>query len=359
MNKKHKMPLLKVGLIGCGRIAQLVHLNILTNLPGAELVALAEPDPQRREEANRRAPWAVAVADYPKLLAMPAVEAVVVCLPTGLHAEVAIAAFESGKHVYLEKPLAANLDEGRKVLEAWQRAGRVGMIGFNYRFNALYQNLKREIQSRRIGELVGIRSVFSAPMLNLPVWKQTRQSGGGVLLDLASHHIDLVHFLFEEKVCEVSAVIQSLRSEDDSAMLTLRLESGVMVQSFFSMNTVDADCFEIYGEAGKLTVDRYHSSDVELTQPSRDSGRLKWLWQRMKSFGGSRYFLKKLLVPGWEPSYEAALKRFVGAVQGNPVVQPDLQDGYRSLVVIESAEESARTGCVVSLPELLDENSTR
>lgn len=69
------MSALKVGLIGCGRIAKLVHLNILTRLPDVELVALAEPDPQRREEASRRAPAAAAFADYQGLLAMPDVEA--------------------------------------------------------------------------------------------------------------------------------------------------------------------------------------------------------------------------------------------------------------------------------------------
>ena len=186
---------MKIGLIGCGSIAQIVHLNILTKLRNAELVALAEADPQRREEANRRVPKAVVVADYQQLLELPEVDAVVICLPTHLHADAAIAAFEVGKHVYLGKPLATNLDDGRKVLEAGETSGRIGMIGFNYHFHPLYQKAEQQIQSGRIGELVGVRSVFATPVHTLPGWKKKRKSGGGVLLDLASHHIDLVCFL--------------------------------------------------------------------------------------------------------------------------------------------------------------------
>src|SRR5262245_16729525 len=104
---------LKVGLIGCGHIAQSTHLHVLTRLPDVDLVALAEVDATRRYEASRRAPAAIAVADYQELLALPDVEAVVICLPNALHADAAIAALEARKHVYLEKPLATTLAEGR------------------------------------------------------------------------------------------------------------------------------------------------------------------------------------------------------------------------------------------------------
>lgn len=86
------MSALRVGLIGCGHIAQLVHLNILTQLPGVDLVALAEPDPQRRKETARRGPAAVAVDGYRELLGMSDVEGVVICLPSSLHAEVSVEA---------------------------------------------------------------------------------------------------------------------------------------------------------------------------------------------------------------------------------------------------------------------------
>jgi predicted dehydrogenase len=121
------------------------------------------------------------------------------------------------------------------VLVAWWRAGVVGMVGFNYRFNALYQATRLHIQSGRLGELVGVRSVFSSAARDLPAWKRTRQDGGGVLPDLASHHVDLVHFFFGQAVRDVFAGLWSQRGDGNSAMLQLRLADGLQIQSFFSL----------------------------------------------------------------------------------------------------------------------------
>jgi len=353
------VPTLKVGLMGCGRIAHLVHLNILTHLPDVELVVLAEPDAQQRAEASCRAPTAVAVADYAELLAMPEVDAVVICLPNALHAEAAVAALQRGKHVYLEKPLATNLEDARKVLSAWRNTSVVGMIGFNYRFNALYQAAKQQMQSGTLGELVSVRSVFAAAARTLPTWKRQRQNGGGVLLDLALHHVDLVRFLFEQEVCEVFAGLRSQHSEDDSATLQLRLADGLVVQSFFSLNAVEEDRFEIYGTAGKLTVDRYCSFNIEITHPRRDNfARFRRLGRRLRSVLQSPYLWDKLLAPGREPSYHAALAQFVTAARANRPVSPDFWEGYRSLGVIAAAEESARTGQVITLSDIAMEDGS-
>lgn len=356
--RKRSIRALKVGLIGCGRIAQLVHLNILTHLPNVELVALAEPDPGRRELAQRTAPGALAFADYKELLAIPEVEAVVICLPNVLHAEATVSALQQGKHVYLEKPLATSLDEAHSVLTAWQNTSVVGMMGFNYRFNALYQAARQQTRSGRLGELVGARSVFSTSVRAIPAWKQSRQSGG-VLLDLASHHIDLVHFLFGEKVREILAGLRSQRSQDDSAALQLRLANGLLVQMFFSLGAVDEDRFEIYGQAGKLTVDRYLSLDVEITEPGADFDRLTLLKRGLKALVPRAYLREKVLVPGNEPSYRVALSHFVAAALANRPTRPDFWDGYHSLAVIEAAEETARTGQMVSLTDSRHENFAR
>lgn len=82
--------------------------------------------------------------------------------------------------------MAANLNEGLEILKAWQNANVVGMIGFNYRFNPLYQATKQAIQSGCLGELVNVRTVFSAAGKTRPSWKLSRKSGGGVLFDLGA-----------------------------------------------------------------------------------------------------------------------------------------------------------------------------
>lgn len=337
-------PVTKIGLIGLGRITELVHLNILMNLPDVELVALAECDPERREEARRRVRFAAMFADYRDLLEMPDVEAVVICLPNALHAEVTVAALERGKHVYLEKPLAINLQEAKDVLNAWRRAGVVGMIGFNYRHHPLYKAAKRHIQAGCIGEPVIVRSVMSSASGSLATWKRKRRTGGGVLLDLASHHIDQAHFFFDQEVREVFAVLQSQRSEDDTATLQMRMANGLLIQSFFSMNTVDEDRFEVHGGAGKLAFDRYQSLQLEISRAGEEVSVLKQLGRGLHSLIFTQYARNKLLAPTWEPSYQVALSHFVEAVRANRPASPDFWDGYRSVAVIEAAEESAKTG---------------
>lgn len=339
---------LKVGVIGCGDIVRSVHLNILTSLSSVEVVALAEPDPRRLGEANRQAPGAFTCASYQDLLKRSEVEAVMICAPPALHAEVAVAAFKQGKHVYLEKPLATNLADAQGVLTAWRQAKVVGMMGFNYRFNPLYEAMRQQIRSGRQGSLVSARSVFSTPVRPLPVWKQTRSSGGGVLLDLACHHVDLVRFFFDQEVRRVSADVRSQRAEQDTAFLQLQLQDGLSIQSFFSLSAVDEDRFEIYGQAGKLTVDRYRSWDVEIVEAGRTSSRIRRITKKLKAFVNAPYLLKKLRSPWHEPSYREALARFVSATRGRDRASPDLLDGYRSLEVICAAEESAQTGRSVS-----------
>lgn len=342
---------LRIGLIGCGAIAHLAHLEILTHLPAATLVALAEPDRERQARARRRAPQTRAFVGYEELLEQGDVDAVVICLPNPLHAPAAVEAFRRKKHVYVEKPIAVNTLEARQILAAWRTAGVVGMVGFNYRFNPLYRAVRRYVESGRLGRLIGARSVFSTSVRPWGPGESSGQSRGGVLLDLASHHIDLIRFFFGQEVREVSAWVGSFRSEDDSAAVQLRLASGLLAQCWFSTSTVEDDRFEIFGDAGKLTVDRYLSVDVDITSPTRRHARLKRVVRGLRSLARVPYLLQKMAAPGHEPSYRIALTRFADAAQAGRTETPDLWDGYYCLRVLEAAKESARTGRVVALAD--------
>lgn len=338
------MPALRIGLIGCGHMGRIVHLNTLLRFKSVKVVALAEPDAQRREAANAQAPKAAPYADYKELLEREDIDAVIIALPNALHAAATINALDCGKHVYLEKPLAINIEDGGKIVEVWRRSGRVGMIGFNYRFNPLHQQVRRHLQAGLLGELIGARSVFTATPRRAPEWKQTRQTGGGVLLDLASHHIDLVRFWFNEPVLEVSASIKSQRVEADSATVELRLANGFPVQSFFSMSSVDDDRFEIYGRSGKLVVDRYGAWTVGLTDLRSVSLARRYLGHLLTWLPRSRFAVDKLLAPEREPSFAAALAQFVAAARMSEPTSPNFEDGFYSLATVIAAEESARTG---------------
>jgi predicted dehydrogenase len=331
------MPSLRIGLMGCGNIARAVHLPILRGLSGVTLVALAEPVDASRAAAARAAPGTALFADYRELVAAGGLDAVVICLPPHLHAPGAEAAFDAGLHVYLEKPLAPSLAEGAGILDAWRRAGTVGMIGFNFRFHPQVEHIRAELRRGAIGTLLGVRSVFSIMPHTLPEWKRVRALGGGALLDLASHHVDLVHHLIDDPVVRAHASLRSLRGEGDQAALQLEFASGAAMQTFVSLGTVDEHRMEFFGTEGKLIMDR-----TELLRTLRVPA--VWRGARARRLGRALAALEPALLlrsPGAEPSFRRALTVFVAAAAGRTFEGPDLDDGARSLAVIEAAERSA------------------
>lgn len=327
----------RLALLGCGRIAQAVHLPVLRTLPIFKVVALAEPDEALRCKASRQFSQATPHTDWRQVLAWPNVDAVLIALPNALHAECAIAAFENKKHVYLEKPLALDLESAERVLAAWKSSGCIGAIGFNYRFHPLLQALKGELQNERVGKVIAVRTCFSSASQAPPAWKATRAQGGGVLLDLASHHIDALRFLFEQNIEKVSARVFSIHREADNAMLQLELQNGVAVQSFFSWTSANEDRWEIFGTKGKIGFERFsslalESSSVRLAEKIRTLAKTPY---------GARGALRKIRFPTFEPSYRLVLQRFGECILHGENFSPDIRDGIESLKTILRAENFA------------------
>ena len=330
----------RIGVIGCGRIARAVHLPVLGRLPNARVVALAEPDETSRAAASAIVRGAQSYADYGDLLRAGGVDAVVICVPPHLHAPVATAAFDAGLHVYLEKPLALSVAEGEQLVAAWQRARTIGMIGFNFRFHPQVQRIRERLRDGAVGTPLGVRTIFSILPHELPEWKRARRSGGGVLLDLASHHIDLVHYLFAEPVARVFASTRSLAGEGDHAAVQLELTSGVMAQLFVSLGTVDEHRLEIVGTTGKLVMDRTELVRPDHVPATQQGARARRLARALAALEPARV----LRSPGTEPSFAEALGAFVWSASGNAFGGPDLLDGLRSLAVVDAAERSAASG---------------
>ncbi|MCC7362154.1 MAG: Gfo/Idh/MocA family oxidoreductase [Anaerolineales bacterium] len=342
-------PPIRIGLIGCGRLAQQVHLPLLQHLPDFQLTALAESDPARRAEAARRAPPARAFESAEALLASGLAEAVLISTPSHLHAAPAEAALRAGLHVYLEKPIASTLDDGRRLVAAGRASGRVALVGFNYRFHPLYAALRQVTQSGALGALTTLTTQFTTPPRELPVWKRARVTGGGVLLDLASHHIDLVRWLTGQEVAAASAVLRSVHTQDDNAEVVLRLTGGAVARSEFSFTTRDVDRVLVTGAAGVAGVDRYRSWLVERAPVAEGAARWWQLARAGPALLGSPVLRHKLSRSRAEPSYAAALAHFAAAVRGEVAAAPSLEDGLRALEVISAAEASAQAGAPVSV----------
>lgn len=339
----------RIGVLGCGGIARAAHLPSLAAIPGASVVALADADPASLAAAQSLAPAARTAHDYAAVLAMPDVDAVVIALPPALHADAAVDALRQRKHIYVEKPLATTIVDGRRIVEAWQDSGLIAMMGFNYRYNPMVLHARARLAAHAVGEPIAVRTVFATARRSTPEWKRHRGSGGGVLLDLAVHHIDLVRFLLDAEVAQVSADVRSVTSEHDTAFLQLGLTSGVTVQTICSLSAVEEDRIEVYGSGGKLTIDRYGSLRVEETGAGARGALGVAVSRLIGEMSALPYAFEKRRAPLHDPSFPAAMHAFVRAINHGSAAIPTLGDGLRALAVIDAAEQSARSGQAISL----------
>jgi predicted dehydrogenase len=332
---------LRFGLLGCGAVAYWAHLRTFRHLKGAVLVAAADPDATARTRAARltRAALYERAED---LLARDDLDAVVISAPTPQHAQLAVATAAARRHFYLEKPLATTAAEGRRVLAAAGEAAVTTAIGFNFRFHPALARARTILARGRIGRVCAVQTTFceSLPADAMPSWKRRRDSGGGVLLDLASHHVDLVRWCLGDEVTMVEAEIRSLVTEEDVASVVLTMASGIAVQSYFSLHAGPVDRVEFIGEHGTLLVDR-HRCALRLRVPRRLGYGLRTVWAEPAP-GLAAVRIHRLVRPSYEPSFAHALAAFVERLRGRDAPIAALDEGARSLTVVLAAEEAAR-----------------
>lgn len=334
------LPPLRVGVLGCGAIAAWAHLPALSRLTGARLVGAADPDPAARARAARWTPAVHATPD--ELLARRDVEAVVVAVPPGLNAELVEAACSAGKHVYLEKPLAVSLSAAERIAAAAQRAGVTVALGFNRRLHPTLVRARAALAEGLVGPVRAVQSRFceTPGSAGLPEWRRRRATGGGVLLDLASHHADLLWWLLGAGVVAASARLRSDSSEHDSAWVRWTLEGGAEVQSYFSYRTPGEDWIAFSGERGTLIVDRHRFAlSLDRSRPGRYGTR------RTRSLPGFGELLGRCAHAAghvYEPSYRRSLAAFAASVRAGGAAEPaTLGDGMRALRAVLAAEAAA------------------
>ena len=188
---------IRIGIIGCGTIGS-VHADAYAKVKNAELVALCDILPDRLKEKAERHKVALTYTDYRELLANPDIDAVSVCVPNDMHAPIAIDAFKAGKHVMLEKPMTLNAGLGREILKARDASGKQLQMGMVWRQTPQAEVVRDAIANGRLGEVYQIRVklIRRRGIPGLGGWFTTKaRSGGGGLIDIAVHFLDLVMWI--------------------------------------------------------------------------------------------------------------------------------------------------------------------
>jgi predicted dehydrogenase len=188
-----------IGIIGSGGIAQGAHLPAYKALAEEDVRVIAVADVRREtaEQAAEKFDVPHVYEDYREMLRRDDIDAVSVCTPNFMHKQPAIDALEAGKHVLVEKPLAINAAEGREMVAAARRTGMKLQAGLNNRFGSAPQALKRFIQAGELGEIYYARSQ-ALRRRGIPSWgvfTQKDKQGGGPLIDIGVHILDLTLWL--------------------------------------------------------------------------------------------------------------------------------------------------------------------
>lgn len=190
------MAKLKIGVIGCGGIANNKHFPALTaNSDLCEIVAFCDIKIERAKEACEKygAEGAKYYEDYHDLLADPSIDVVHVCTPNVSHCPITVAAFEAGKHVLCEKPMAHNTESAKKMMEAWKKSGKQFTIGYQNRFRSEVMALHDACDAEELGDIYFAKA-HAVRRKAVPTWgvfPDKSQQGGGPLIDLGTHALDM------------------------------------------------------------------------------------------------------------------------------------------------------------------------
>ena len=188
------MAKLRIGIIGCGVIANDKHIPSLLKIPEVEIVALCDIVTQKAEAARDRFNLNAKIyPDYRDLCAANDIDVVHICTPNPLHCEMALAAFAGGKHVYCEKPMACTWEDCQKMLAARDKAGKRMSIGLQWRFREAPMYIRQLAQQGYFGDIYYMKSQQLRGR-RLPAYGQYTSkagNGGGMLMDGGPHSIDL------------------------------------------------------------------------------------------------------------------------------------------------------------------------
>jgi predicted dehydrogenase len=381
------MKKLGIAMIGYGGIGR-VHVMGYRNIPfhyglPADTINIVGVATTRRETAERAAReigCQVWTADYHELLARDDVDLIDCSVPNHRHEEVVVAAAEAGKHIYCEKPLAMNVAEGQRMVEAVEKAGVKTQMTFNFRFFPAMTRAKQLVEDGFLGRVFSFRGRYyraSYISYDKPLsWRLQKEiAGSGALFDIGSHVLDLIYYLLGD-FGSVQATLDTLIKErpvapgasekgpvevDDIALMHLRMADqhdtlGLVEISRMGTGTTNDLQIEIFGDQGAL---RFNSADPSWLEvyDVRDAGQ---------PLGGMRGFRKLETVqrhegqrspdwsmpPGFVRTHAECQYQFLKAVSDDRPPSPTLADGLRVQEAMEAAIRSSEEGRWVGIEEV-------
>ena len=336
------------------------------DVPAFEQKVLVGRDAEQVAEAAARYGWSESATDWRQVLERDDIHIVDICAPGWMHAEIAIAALEAGKHVLVEKPLANTLAEAEAMTGAARAArghGIQSMIGFNYRRVPALALAKELIAEGRLGTVRHVRAAYLQDWLadaDSPMtWRLNKETAGsGALGDIASHAIDQIQYLTGQTILEASGVLKTFVTQrpgpegledvtvDDAAWATFWLtgDIGASVEaSRVATGQKNSLQIEIYGTDGALTFNLESLNELgflDATVPVREQGFRRILVNEPEHPYMDAWWPQGHVI-GWEHTFTHQIRDFLAAISAGTGPSPSFEEGLRVQRVLAAVEASA------------------
>ncbi|NPV07809.1 MAG: Gfo/Idh/MocA family oxidoreductase [Anaerolineae bacterium] len=336
------------GVLGAGGIAdrRMIPEGIMAS-DICRLVMVMDTAPERAEAVGQKygVPYTTQLEE---VLGNPAVDVVYVATPTFAHKDQAIAAAKAGKHVLVEKPLGLSLSEGRAILDACRHAGVKCASGYMMRYHGAHREIKRILADRELGEVVFGRAQLTCWYPPIPgAWRQEwRLGGGGALMDMGTHCLDLLEWLIGP-IDRLTALVETVAFDyevEDSATVLLHFSNGAQGIVDVSFNVPDEaaqNVLEIRGTKGAIYADHTIGQDaggnVRLYAPGEVGGYDAAQVREGRDIGVQLDFPRTNM-------YRAQAEAFVQAIEGDFAPPVSGEVGFRALELTLRAYEAAREG---------------
>ncbi|HXN26985.1 MAG TPA: Gfo/Idh/MocA family oxidoreductase [Candidatus Acidoferrales bacterium] len=326
----------KVGfaVVGLGTIAQGFVLPSFAKCKNAKLVAVVSRDQHKATRVARKfkAEAHYSNEEYAACLANPAIDAVFVATPNGLHESFTVRAAQAGKHVLCEKPLAATAEQAARMVEACRRNRVLLMTAYRKYFEPSTLYLKQLIQNGDLGRIDVIHTAFSelySPGKSLPWLVDSHLAGGGPLMDLGVYCVNTTRWLVEEDPVEVSAQswardTVTFRDVEEAISFRLQFPSGLVVQGSSSYGAVLSSFIYVQGTKGWASL-----------TPAFPFDQVRRLTAKI----GKRAMDRKFAIVD---EFGMEISEFAAAIQSRRPVESDGVQGHRDMVILESIYNSAR-----------------
>jgi len=336
------------------------------------LAAICGRDKASAQAAADRLGWAAVETDWRALIERDDVQLIDISAPGDLHAPIAIAALEAGKHVLCEKPLANTLAEAEAMKAAADAAygnGARAMVGFNYRRVPALALARKLVQDGRIGTLRHVRAVYLQDWLADPdapmTWRmQAERAGSGALGDLGAHIVDLARYLTGDEITGVSAISATFVAQrpqvgagqgtgtvtvDDAVVFTAKLASGALASfeaTRYATGRKNGLRIELNGSEGSLAFDMERLNELEFFDGSGDGADNGF--RRVLVTEASHPYLAGWWPPGhtlgWEHTFTHQARDLLTAIANGDQPSPSFADGLAVQRVLHAVQTSAAKG---------------